>query len=334
MPNPETRDTRPLVTVLGSSGFVGSAIVAALSKQPIRLRVVARRPTPVPPDAVARIEVRTADLTDAAQLDGALDGSGTVIHLVKDSVGWRGVEESARSERVNVGLLREVVAHFRAHPGAGPAPAVLFAGSSSQVGAPSALPVDGREPDRPDTPYDRQKQAAEELLTAATADGTVRGVTLRLASVFGQVSPAGPPDPGVLTTMVRRAIAGEQLTMWHDGSILRDFVHVHDVASAFAAAIEHASALSGRHWLIGTGQGERLRDVFGRITRLVSAYTGKPEVEVRSVAPPDTATPTDLCDMVVDSSAFRSVTGWRHETALAEGLERTVAALTGSSAVD
>ncbi|HET6707255.1 NAD-dependent epimerase/dehydratase family protein [Amycolatopsis sp.] len=328
-----SRDTaRPLVTVLGSAGFVGSAIVATLAKRPIRLRLVSRRPTPVPPHAAARIEVRAADLTDAAELAGALTGADAVIHLVKDAAGWRGVEDSARSERVNVGVMRDLLGHFRAHAGSGPPPAVIFAGSSSQVGVPASVPVDGSEPDRPDTPYDRQKQAAEELLAAATAHGSVRGLTLRLATVYGQVSPAGPADPGVLTTMVRRAIAGEPLTMWHDGAIRRDFVHVHDVASAFAAAIDHAPALSGRHWLVGTGHGERLRDVFGRVARLVAAYTGKPEVAVRSVPPPDTATPTDLCDMVVDSSAFRSVTGWRHETAVAEGLERTVAALTNSSA--
>ncbi|MEQ0558577.1 NAD-dependent epimerase/dehydratase [Amycolatopsis sp. NEAU-NG30] len=315
----------PLVTVLGSSGFVGSAIAAVLARRPIRLRLVARRPAPVPAHAVADIEVRTADLTTPDGLAGALAGADTVIHLVKDSAGWR----EARSERVNVGVMRALLDHFGTR--AGPPPAVVFAGSSSQVGVPSSVPVDGSEPDRPDTPYDRQKQAAEELLAAATADGTVRGVTLRLATVYGHVSPAGPPDPGVLSAMVRRAIAGEPLTMWHDGTVRRDFVHVHDVAAAFAAAIDHASALAGRHWLVGTGHGERLRDVFGRIARLVSERTGKPEVAVRSVAPPDTATPTDLCDMVVDPSAFRAVTGWHHQTALADGLERTVAALTNAS---
>ncbi|GAA0532579.1 NAD-dependent dehydratase [Saccharopolyspora subtropica] len=330
MSSRESRAAQPLVTILGSSGFVGSAIVAALSDRPIRLRVVARRPTPVPPHARARIEVRTADLTEPVDLRGVLAGSDAVIHLVKDSAGWRGVEQTPRSERVNVGVMRDLLDHFRAHAGCGPPPAVVFAGSSSQVGVPPAVPVDGSEPDRPDTPYDRQKQAAEELLAAATAEGAVRGITLRLSTVFGQDSASGPPDPGVLTTMVRRAIAGEALTMWHDGTVLRDFVHVRDVAAAFVAAIDHAAALSGRHWLIGTGRGERLRDVFGRVAELVAAYTGKPEVPVRSVPPPDDAVPTDLCSMVVDSSAFRAVTGWRPETTLAEGLERTVAALTGA----
>ncbi|MBF6063293.1 NAD-dependent epimerase/dehydratase [Nocardia terpenica] len=319
-------------TVLGASGFIGSALVDALSSRPIRLRAVARRPVHGAPKTKAHIDIRTADLTSTPNLHEVLADSDAVVHLVKDTAGWRDAAAAAASERVNVGVLSEVLDYFRAHPGSGPPPTVVFAGSSSQVGVPPRLPVDGTESDCPRTPYDRQKQAAELLLKAATDEGVVRGITLRLATVYGQESTSGPADHGVLTAMVRRAVVGEALTLWHDGAIERDFVHVRDVADAFVAALDHATALAGSHWLVGSGTGTRIDHAFAQIAELVSAHTGRSRVPVRSVPAPDGVAPTDLHSMVVDPSAFGSVTGWHNRIALRDGLKRTIAALAGAAA--
>jgi nucleoside-diphosphate-sugar epimerase len=63
------------------------------------------------------------------------------------------------------------------------------------------------------------------------------------------------------------------------------------------------------------------------IADLVATHTGRPPVPVISVPPPDGVTVTDLRSMVVDSSAFRSVTGWAPQVPLRDALRRTVNAL-------
>jgi nucleoside-diphosphate-sugar epimerase len=308
---------RPVVTVLGASGFVGSAVVAALAARPVTVRAVARRPCA----ARAGVEVWTADLTDAGLLRAAVAGSDAVVHLLLPSAGWRA--ESEESERVNVGVMRDLVACLRSRR----PPVVVFAGSVSQAGTPPRLPIDGSEPDRPESVYDRQKQAAELMLKAATWAGDLRGISLRLATVYGNGPDGRCGDRGVLATMARKALAGESLTVWGDGSTQRDLVHVADVATAFAAALAHPDSLSGRHWVIGTGNGQRLRDTFTAVADSVAARTGRPPVPVVPVPPPPAASPMDLRGVVVDSSAFQAVTGWRAEMPFRAGLDGMVTAL-------
>ncbi|MFC4998338.1 NAD-dependent epimerase/dehydratase family protein [Dactylosporangium cerinum] len=307
------------VTVLGASGFVGSAVTAALARRPIRLRAVARRPAAVPPGALAEVETVAADLTEPGVVEAAVAGADAVVHLVLHESGWRGADDDPDSGRTNVGILGDVVRARRD----GSRPVVVFAGSTSQVGPPPRVPIDGTEPDRPATAYDRQKLAAEELLRAATADGLVRGVTLRLPTIFG----GSAQDRGVVAAMMRRALAGEPLTVWADGAVQRDLLYVDDTADAFVAALDHADVLAGRRYLLGTGVGVSLRELFGAIAGVVAGHTGRPAVPVVSVPPPPGTAATDGHSMVVDASAFRSATGWRPLVPLPEALRRTVTVL-------
>ena len=313
--------TAPLVVVLGGSGFIGAAVVEALARRPIRLRTAGRRPQPVPAGAVAEVEVLGADLTVRAELEAAVAGADTVVHLLMHTADWREATGNPAAERVNVGVMRDLVelaGQIRR------APAVLFAGSTSQAGLPERMPLDGTEPDRPTTAYDLQKHTAEQVLKAATAAGLVRGVSLRLPTVYGD-SPRGRLNGrGMVSTMVRKAFAGEELTMWGDGTVERDLLYVHDAAAAFLAGIDHADVLAGRHWLLGTGCGVPLGDVLRTIADLVGARLGKPPVPVVCVPPPDLATDTDMLDVAIDSSRFRAATGWSPRVPLHTALRRCV----------
>jgi nucleoside-diphosphate-sugar epimerase len=318
--------TGPLVTVLGASGFVGSAVTRALARRPIRLRAVARRPS-APPPGPAETTVVTADLTDRAALAEAVAGSDAVVHLLLADGGWRAAETEPGAERVNVGVMRDLLTLMRPGPSDGAPPLVVYGGAASQVGTPPREPLDGGEPDWPETAYDRQKLTAEQILKRATGEGRVRGIGLRLPTVFGESATPGATDRGVVSAMARRALAGQTLTMWHDGTVRRDLVHVDDVAAAFTAALDHPGPLVGGHWLIGAGRGDELGDIFRLIARTASEYTGRPPVAVVPVKPPSHAPATDFRSVTIDSSPFRAATGWRPQTSLREGVRRTVAAL-------
>jgi dTDP-4-keto-6-deoxyhexose 4-ketoreductase len=322
---------KPLVVVLGASGLLGTSVARELACRPIRLRLVGRRPTAVPRDHVAEVEVRTIDLTAPGALADAVTGADAVVHLVAHITGaatWRVSEGDPTAEQVNLGLVRGVVDALRTGRPGKP-PVVVFAGSMSQAGRSSSGRIDESMPDEPLTTYDRQKLAAERELKAATAEGVVRGVTLRLGTLFGRGAASSALDKGVVTTMMRRAFAGEPLTMWHDGTIKRDLLCADDAARAFVAALDHADALAGGHWLVGTGRATTVADLFTLIARLVSEVTGKEPVPVVTVEPPELSSATDLLDFVVDPSAFRRVSGWVPRVPLHEALSRTAAALAG-----
>ncbi|WP_235921655.1 NAD-dependent epimerase/dehydratase family protein [Lentzea tibetensis] len=312
--------------MLGASGYVGSVVSGLLAQRPVSLRLVARRNCVVPPDAVAGTEAVSIDLTDPDGVARAVDGADVVFHLAKHSGDWRLPEENpAATEPVNVGIMRSLVRVLADRPGS--PPLVVFAGACTQIGHTPDHPMDGTEPDDPDTEYDRQNLEAENVLMAASAAGAVRGISLRLATVFGQTALSGAPDAGVVTTMIRKALAGEQLTMWHDGTVVRDITYVEDVGRAFLAALDHPDALVGRHWMIGTGVADRLGDVFRTVAEAVADATGKPEVPVVTVTPPGAAVVTDFLNVFINPVPFGSATGWTARVPLREGIDRTVAAL-------
>jgi nucleoside-diphosphate-sugar epimerase len=248
-----------------------------------------------------------------------------VAHLAGPAT-WRVSEGDQVAERVNLGIVHDLISVLRAQSPAGP-PVVLFAGSMSQVGHPVVGRIDGTEPDNPLTTYDRQKQAAEDALTAATEEGVLRAVTLRLATLFSQGTDSIALDRGVVSAMARRAYAGEPLTMWHDGTVKRDLLCVDDAAAAFASAIDHADVLSGKHWLVGTGRATSIAGLFHHIAEMMAAATGRPPVPVISTEPAEQSLLTDRVDFVLDPEPFYRATGWRARIPLADALKRTAVAV-------
>ncbi|MFA7761425.1 NAD-dependent epimerase/dehydratase family protein [Streptomyces sp. NPDC048723] len=316
---------RPLVVVLGASGFLGSAVVRALAELPVRVRAVARREMDVPGD----VEVRRTDLARPGALAEAVAGCDAVFPFaahIRGPSGWRIAEGDETAERIHVGLVRDLVATLQDRVD-GPPPVVVFPGSNTQVGKVTADRIDGSEDDRPEGVYDQQKHAAERLLMKATAEGRIRATSLRLPPVFGPPAAGTADDRGVVSTMIRRALAGDPLTMWHDGTVRRDLLNIDDAARAFVTALDHADELAGRHYLVGTGRAPSLGDVFREIADAVARHTGAEPVPVVSVTPPPHVEVSDFRSVEVDPSAFTAITGWTCRVPLDEALARTVAAL-------
>ncbi|MEU7580026.1 NAD-dependent epimerase/dehydratase family protein [Streptomyces sp. NPDC041068] len=318
----------PLIALLGATGFVGSAVLRELAGRDVRIRAVARHRAAVPAGARAAIEVMEADLTEPGASAAAVEGADVIVHAVLYSAAtstWRVEHGDTAAERVNVGLVRDLVTALEQR--GGPLRTVVFAGAASQVGPCGKDVLDGSETDAPRGEYDRQKLAAERLLLDADRRGVLHGVSLRLPTVFGPGHGSAARDRGVVSAMARRALAGEPITMWHDGTIRRDLLYVDDLARAVVAAIDHAEALAGRHWLLGTGARTPLGPVFEQVADLVGERTGKERVAVCCVAPPDHAEAGDFTSVTIDSTAFRSVTGWAPQVPLVASLRRTVDAL-------
>ncbi|WP_328861958.1 NAD-dependent epimerase/dehydratase family protein [Streptomyces sp. NBC_00306] len=318
MAGARTPVARPLVTVLGASGYIGSAVVALLRGRPVRLRTVSRRPCTVAGDGLAELDVRTADLTDPVSLAEAVAGSDAVIHLVthRSAAGdWRTRDGDPEGERANVTVTRDLIESLSSGRAGGPPPTVIYASTVLPPGGPA-----------PANAYERQKLTSERALRAASAAGSLRGVVLRLPTVYGHGPVPGDLGRGVVAAMIRRAVAGEPLTMWHDGTIEVDLLHVEDTAGAFLSALDHAEALAGRYWDAGCGFGHGLGDVFRTIAEIVGRHTGHPPVPVLRVNPPEGAIGMNFRSVRADSSAFRSVTGWRPRAVLRDALEQAVAA--------
>jgi len=206
-------------------------------------------------------------------------------------------------------------------------PVVVFAGTVTEAGIPSRVPVNEDEADDPITAYDRHKLMAEDDLKAAASQGAVRGATLRLSNVYGPGARGPRQDRDILNRMIDTALQGAALTVYGTGEYVRDYVFIDDVVDAFVRAASHPDRINGRHFIIGSGHGVTIREAFGLVAARVEAITGR-RVPVVSADPPAPLSDLERRHFVADPSRFSAATGWHPSWSLAGGIDRTIEALT------
>ncbi|MCX6408232.1 MAG: NAD(P)-dependent oxidoreductase [Propionibacteriales bacterium] len=307
---PDDLGQDPVIALLGASGYVGGDLLAALPRH--ASRVV----------AVSRSGVRPSDHVVDRRLDLAVPGSAAlavreasvVVHAAAygtEGSTWRDAENPA-SDRINVEAVRELVEVLSERR---EAPLLVYL-SSVQAGAPERV-----------SRYAEQKIEVEHLLERAGREGVVRSVVLRLPTIYGVARPTGQTGRGVVAAMARKALEGSGLTLWNDGAVRRDLLHVHDATRAVLTSLEHQSDLVGGVWELSSGRTRPLRTVFEAIAHATGAITGLPPVPVLSVPAPAHAAVNDFRDDAASDGRFTAITGWSPQVSLEDGVRGVVEAL-------
>jgi UDP-glucose 4-epimerase len=315
------------ILVTGAGGFLGSHIVQRLAKMPCTIRRLHRgsRPMPaIPQDSIARVDDVVGDVRELPTWITAAAGVDIVVHLAGQTSVYVATENPEADLMANV---RPVLHLMQACRTLENRPMVVFSGTATQVGlTTSSEPVNESHPDEPITIYDLHKWMAEKYLETATREGLLSATTLRLANVYGPGPTAGSPDRGFLNAMIRRALAGEVLTMYGSGSYVRDYVFVDDVARAFLAAAVSPETAGGAHFIVGSGQGHTIANALESVASRVAARTARP-VAIDSVEPPSTLSRIEHRNFVADTRRLQAATGWRPAVSLAAGIDLTIDAM-------
>ena len=311
------------VVVTGGRGFIGSAVVGLLADADCRIvRVSREERAPSAQSGRALIEDVTGDIRETRVWERVLADADVVFHLAAQTSVVEASENPAAVFEVNVRPLLRLLETCRR---TGLRRTVVFAGTATQVGVPSRLPVDETHEDEPLTTYDAHKLVAERHLENHVRDGVVAGTTLRLANVYGPGPPSSSAGRGVLNAMIRTALRGETLTVYGRGDFVRDYVYVGDVARAFLMAGARGEAVNGQHFVIGSDHGHTIDEAFRLVASRVALSTGT-EVRIRHITPDRVLSPVETRSFVADSSRFRRATGWRAECSLPEGIDHTIEA--------
>ncbi|MBW3583594.1 MAG: NAD-dependent epimerase/dehydratase family protein [Euryarchaeota archaeon] len=311
------------ILVTGSTGYIASRLVPAFQTAGADI-VRLLRPESTEPDEDGTGGIR-GDCHDPATWRGALDqGVDTVIHLAAQTSVKTAAADPVRDWHNSVAPFLTLLATCAEHE---TSPTILLAGTATEVGMTPPTAVDETVREDPVTIYDLHKLTNERYLRHYTRQGTVRGATLRLANVYGPGPTSSTADRGILGMMVRRALAGEDLTVYGDGAFLRDYVYIDDVVRAFAALAATPDAVQGGDpYLVATGTGTSLKDAFGMVVAAVEAETGRRAV-VSHVEPPAALDAIDTRDFVADPGRLIARTKWEPKVTLGEGIARTVRAI-------
>jgi len=272
------------VAVIGSRGFLGSAIASAFERRGARIgRFTKENPYVggAPTVVWAAGHVTPADTSHGARAIGDL------THLI---------EAARRSAEVP---------HV-----------VLLSSGGAVYGPPATAPFGESDEPSPANDYGRIKLAEERLLAAADIPHTV----LRVANPYGPAQVASAAlalgGQGVIGQWLAAVRAGRPITLFGDGSTVRDFVYVDDVAEAVANAAEKRP-----HDTVNVGSGEptSLADLLNAVTDAVAPHP----VEVHREPPRAVDPPAAWLDVRHAQVAL----GWRPTVSLAEGLARTWSAV-------
>lgn len=219
--------------VTGGAGFIGSHIVDALMARGDRVRVLDDLSSGSLENLPAGADFEKGCVTDFDLVARMADGCRGVFHLAAVASVPRSVEEPLLVDRVNtLGTL--CVLEAARQVGA----RVVFSSSAAVYGDSPELPKteDGRTD--PISPYGVQKLMGERYLFAYHRLHGLEGVALRYFNVFGPRQNPTSMYSGVITILCRRALRGEPLTIFGDGSQTRDFVFVRDVVAANLVAMD------------------------------------------------------------------------------------------------
>ncbi len=237
------------VLVTGGAGYIGSVTAAHLLARGHEVEILddlstGHRAALAPAAVFHHVSLHDRDGLDAV-FARPFDA---VIHLAAFSLVGESVRDPLRYWRNNVGgtlALLDRVAR-------GGARRFVFSSSAAVYGEPPEHPITERAPQAPVNPYGHTKLAMEYALADAAAAHGLAAVALRYFNAAGAVGPLGEdhePETHLIPRLLRSLLVeGEHFAVFGDdyptpdGTCIRDYVHVADLAEAHALALEWADA--------------------------------------------------------------------------------------------
>lgn len=292
------------VLVTGASGFVGRRALAPLLARGFEVHAVGRGASP--PDGTPEgIAWHAADLLDAAARQAVVADAGAshLLHLA-----WYAEPGAFWDDRRNAAWVAATVGLVDEFAVAGGSRAVL-AGTCAEYdwGAPQPLREDSAI--APATYYGVCKDATRRVTEGL---GERAGISFAWGRIFFLYGPR-EDERRLVASVARALVAGERAPV-SAGTQLRDFLHVDDVAGAFAAVLDSAVAGAVN---IASGEPVAVR----AIAEQLAAAAGRPELlDVGAVA----QRPGDPEQITADVTRLRDEVGFAPGRSLAEGLAETV----------
>ena len=309
------------VIITGGRGYIGTHLTSLLMNVSCEILRLDWNAAPKESwNCLAQIEDIIGDIRDPEIWSKLLPGADIIFHLAAQTSVY--VANSNVLDDLEVNVL-PIVNMLNTCEMLGSRPKLIFSSTVTTFGTPESLPVEESHIDKPITVYDLHKIISERYLKYYSDQGIVNGTVLRLANIYGPGPKSSSSDRGILNMMIRKALNGEELTIYGKGDNLRDYIYIEDVLSAFIHVCNHSNILNGSHIVVGTGVGTTFAEAIGIIGQRVKLRTGK-EVDIKNIPPPKDQSPIDLRNFVGNPSFLKNETGWEPNVSLSDGIDYTI----------
>ncbi|MET3602147.1 NAD-dependent epimerase/dehydratase family protein [Martelella mangrovi] len=291
------------VLVIGGCGFIGSHVVDSLLSRNHEVRVFDRQPERFRP-ALAGVDYLFGDFADRMAMIEALTGVDAVMHLVSTTFPGTADLDPRTDVIDNLGgtlSLLDIMTNLKI-------PKIVFLSSGGTVyGVPDTVPMPESHPLRPINSYGIVKCAIEHYLAMYQRTRGVASVSIRASNPYGPRQGHSGVQ-GVISTFLNRAFSGEKVEIWGDGSVIRDYLHVTDLADLCVLAL--SSDKTGPY-NAGSGVGTSINE----IVEVIGSVTGVPLEPVYKAA-----RSVDVQRSVLDVSKAKVDLGWSCKVSLRDGI--------------
>ncbi len=253
------------IILLGAAGFIGTNLTLALAKDPGHQITVVDRDLsyfqPVIRSKAPQVRLVVSSLTAEDDYETLLKGQDVVYHLISTTVPTTSNQAIAEELKANVVLsanLLEACVHQGVQK-------VVFISSGGTVyGKTQECPIPETAPTDPISSYGVQKITIEKLLYLYHCMYGLDYRIIRLANPYG---PYQRPNGvlGAITTFTYKALCGEEIQVYGDGSVMRDFIYIDDAVRGILRIVDGNA--KERLFNLGSGYGTSLRCVLDTIQK-------------------------------------------------------------------
>ena len=297
------------VLVTGGAGYIGSVICDQLLAEGHRVVVIDNLSKGHRDALAAEVTLVEADLLDAAVVSETLKRHQVeaVIHMAASSLVGESMSQPAKYYRNNLwatlGLLEAMAASAISN--------VVFSSTAAVYGNPEKQPIEEHDPTVPTNPYGETKLAVERALHWYSVAHRLHYVALRYFNAAGATDSRGErhsPETHLIPLVLDAAENGSSVAVFgddyptHDGTCVRDYIHVSDLARAHVMALRSSiEKRTSATFNLGCGQGYSVREVIEAAQR-VTGRSIKVEAQPRRAGDPAV--------LVASSTKIRETLGW------------------------
>jgi UDP-glucose 4-epimerase len=311
------------VMITGGLGFIGSNLALRLVDLDAEVLLVdpgipetGANPFNIV-DIADRVATRNVDIRDVLSMDRLVAGQDVIFNLAGQVSHIDSMQDPFNDLEIN---CRSQLALLESCRRNAPETKVIFASTRQIYGRvpDDQLPVDERQPPNPVDVNGINKLAGERYHVLYNNVHGVRTSVLRLTNTYGPRMLVKNNRQTAIGWLIRQAMDGENITIFGDGSQLRDFTYVEDVVEAFLIAGANDAA-NGQVFNLGGTQPISLRDV----TELLIEIAGSGSYHLLPF-PPERKV-IDIGSIYVDDNKIRRTLGWQPRIDMRKGLTHTLA---------